>query len=165
VEQRRTLSELIDKYAPHDVYNFDESGLFFRMKPSQKLATKNLPGKKKDKTRISIGLCCNMDGTSKEKYVVINKSKNPRCFKGHNISQLEIHFYANKKAWMNSDILFDWLKKFNLKMCKEDRHVLLLVDNASSHMDFNLSHVKIHFLPPNTTAELQPFGCWYNSII
>jgi aspartyl/asparaginyl beta-hydroxylase (cupin superfamily) len=41
-------------------------------------------------------------------------------------------------------------------MCKEDRHVLLLVDNASSHMDFNLSHVKIHFLPPNTTAELQP---------
>ena len=43
VEQRRKLQELIDQYEPQDVFNFDETGLFFRMKPSQTLATKNMP--------------------------------------------------------------------------------------------------------------------------
>ena len=34
--------------------------------------------------------------------------------------------------------------------------MLLFVDNASSHPDIKLSNVRIKFLPPNTTAELQP---------
>jgi hypothetical protein len=120
------------------------------------LASHSIPGKKKDKTRITIGLCCNLDGSEKSHPVIINKYQNPRCFKGHNIGSLPLHFYANKKAWMTSDIFLDWVRKFNLKMSKEERYVLLLVDNASSHFDIELSNVKIRFLPPNTTCMLQP---------
>jgi hypothetical protein len=40
-----------------------------------------------------------------------------------------------------------------------ERNVVLLVDNASSHIiddPAKYPHVKIHFLPPNTTSHLQP---------
>ncbi len=31
-ENRRELQNLIEQYAPEDIYNFDETGLFYRMK-------------------------------------------------------------------------------------------------------------------------------------
>jgi hypothetical protein len=64
---RRLLQELLDEYDPADVYNFEETSLFFRRKPSQTLATKKMHGKKKDKTRITIALYCNMDGSAKKR--------------------------------------------------------------------------------------------------
>jgi hypothetical protein len=67
------------------VFNFDETGLFFRMNPSQTLATKSMHEKKKDK---AIELCANMDGSFKPAPLVINKSKTPRCIKKHNFSKL-----------------------------------------------------------------------------
>lgn len=40
----------------------------------------------------------------------------------------------------------------------KDRHVLLLVDNAPCHgtTEFELSNVRVYFLPPNTPSHLQP---------
>jgi hypothetical protein len=55
---------------------------------------------------------------------------------------------------MTSEVFCDWLKKLKLQMC--GRSILLLIDNASSHVELQLSNVKVHFLPPNTTSELQP---------
>ena len=42
-------------------------------------------------------------------------------------------------------------------MKRQKRNVLLLLDNAPSHMiTSGLTNVKVHFLPPNTTSHLQP---------
>ena len=43
-------------------------------------------------------------------------------------------------------------------MCAQDRRILILVDNASSHCEdgLNLRNVRVEKLPPNTTSELQP---------
>ena len=50
-----------------------------------------------------------------------------------------------------------WLKTWNEKLARHRHHILLLVDNAPSHMvDAEYSNIKIVFLPANTTAELQP---------
>ena len=50
-----------------------------------------------------------------------------------------------------------WLSHFNDQMRMESCHVLLLVDNVSSHrLEEPLSHVELCMLPPNTTAFLQP---------
>jgi len=55
-------------------------------------------------------------------------------------------------------IFTDWLKDFDRQMSLTGRKVILLVDNAASHTtgDLNLRSVRLHFLPPNTTAHIQP---------
>ena len=58
---------------------------------------------------------------------------------------------------MTSQLFQRWLSQFNEQMRAESRHVLLLVDNVTSHrLDEPLSHVELRMLPPNTTAFLQP---------
>lgn len=41
----------------------------------------------------------------------------------------------------------------------ENRKVLLFIDNCTTHNhDIELSSIKVHFLPPNTTSILQPMN-------
>ncbi|UYV79472.1 SLC37A4 [Cordylochernes scorpioides] len=126
-------------YDPANIYNADETGLFFQLIPDRTL------------------LCCNSTGTDKRRLLIIGKSAKPRCFR--NFSP---HFYctytSNSKAWMTSRIFQEWLLRFNKQLVSEGRRILLLLDNATSHCVPNdgLSNIKIHFLPPNMTANLQP---------
>ncbi|UYV75541.1 hypothetical protein LAZ67_13000549 [Cordylochernes scorpioides] len=127
--------------------------------PDRTLAHKdeNCRGVKRMKQRITILLCCNSTGTDNRRLLIIGKSAKPRCFR--NFSP---HFYctytSNSKAWMTSSIFQEWLLKFNKQLVSEGRRILLLLDNATSHCVPNdgLSNIKIHFLPPNMTASLQP---------
>jgi len=54
----------------------------------------------------------------------------------------------------------EWFENFDRQMAQKHgcQRVLLLLDNCSSHKleGLTLSHVDIHFLPPNTTSKLQP---------
>ncbi|KAG2880176.1 hypothetical protein PC116_g20597 [Phytophthora cactorum] len=51
-----------------------------------------------------------------------------------------------------------WLLGVDEVMARQGRHILLLVDNASSHDETGLclAHVRVEKLPPNTTAKIQP---------
>jgi len=72
-------------------------------------------------------------------------------------------YYANSKVWMRSDIFEEWLKYINNEFRIQNQKILLLMDNTSSHFNpdeneqdnLTLSHIKVKFLPPNTTAHLQ----------
>lgn len=58
---------------------------------------------------------------------------------------------------MTGELFNEWLRKFNQAMRSADRQVLLLLDNCSAHqLTFQPTNVEICFLPPNTTASLQP---------
>ncbi|UYV77755.1 hypothetical protein LAZ67_15002168 [Cordylochernes scorpioides] len=146
-------------YDPANIYNSDETGLFFQLIPDRTLAHKdeNCRGVKRMKQRITVLLCCNSTETDKRRLLIIGKSAKPRCFR--NFSP---HFYctytSNSKAWMTSSIFQEWLLEFNKQLVSEGRRILLLLDNATSHCVPNdgLSNIKIHFLPPNMTASLQP---------
>lgn len=101
-------------------------------------------------------LCVNMKGTF-EKPLVIGKSAKPRCFKNINTKNLPVDWIHNKKAWMTSGLFTDWVKDFNARMRRAGRSVLLLLDNAPSHLhDLKLSNVRLVYLPANTTSKLQP---------
>ncbi|KAG6621279.1 CENP-b protein 1 [Phytophthora cinnamomi] len=142
----KNLRRLIDDYEPRDVFNLDETGLFYQM-PPRKLQV----AETKRPKHLSIGLCCNMDGSEKLEPVVIHSEQN-----GVEGTQIPVRLYANAQAWMTGDNFTDWLHAFNALM--KDRHVLLLVDNAPCHgtTEIELSNVRVHFLPPSTPAHLQP---------
>ncbi|XP_070581288.1 tigger transposable element-derived protein 4-like [Ptychodera flava] len=154
---KKKLPSLLEGYEPRDVYNMDETGLFFRSTANKTLFVKGeeCRGGKKSKERLTVALCANMVG-DKEQPLVIGKSQKPRCFKNIDPKTLPVDYHANRKAWMNSQIFEDWVRKFDRKMRRQRRNVLLFIDNAPSHPTIKLNNVKLVFLPANTTSKSQP---------
>ena len=66
---------------------------------------------------------------------MIGKSLNPRCFKNINKSALPVTYRANSKAWMRSDIFIEWLKYLDNYFRIKNKKILLLIDNAGSHLN------------------------------
>ena len=155
---RLQLQEDLTTYDPDDIYNMDETGLFYRLLPNSTLATGPVSGKKKQKQRITVALCANATGTDKLTPLVIGKSERPQCFGKTFNPSVYVTYTNNKKAWMTGAVFQDWLSKFNRRMRVAGRHVILLVDNATSHSaeGLRLTNVVVRFLPPNTTAHIQP---------
>jgi hypothetical protein len=152
---QREIMELIGQYSPQDVFNFDESALFYRLPPNKTLATLKRGGTEADKERVTAAFCCNLTGSEKMQPVIIGKAARPLPFRKVQIDSVPFHYYHNKTAWQNRGTFSDWLRKFDLKM--SGRKVLLLLDNASSHyVAYQCRNVKIHFLPPNMTSKIQP---------
>lgn len=151
------LKSIIKDYDAKDIFNADETGLYYLAMPNKTFALKSdkCVGKKSAKQRVTILFCSNMNG-EKENPLVIGKSKNPRCFKGAQIQKLPLEWVSNKKAWMTTEIMTSWLKNFDNKMKKQNRKVLLFLDNATSHPKIQLENVRTVFLPPNTTSHCQP---------
>ncbi|CAB4424685.1 unnamed protein product [Rhizophagus irregularis] len=159
-EERQKLRKIIKDYDLNDVFNCDETGLYWDLEPSKTLARSPLSGKKKSKKRVTILLTCNATGTEKLTPFFIYTSKNPRALKGKKKDDLPVNYYWNKTAWMQVSIWNDYLKKLDIKMRLQNRKILLLVDNAPVHItneNTQLTNVTLHFLPSNTTSHLQPY--------
>ena len=66
------------------IYNFDETGLFWRSLPTNTQANihqQTHKGRKLDKSRISVLVGANADGLHRLKPVVVGKSARPRVLK------------------------------------------------------------------------------------
>lgn len=155
------IKEKVRQYQPKDIFNCDESGLFYKMAPDKTIAQHRLPGRKKQKDRITFMPCCNSDGSEKFEVMFIGKSQQPRVFKKRSGAQLGLDYHNNSRSWMTTELFYAWLGRFNNYIGTTDgRKVLLLMDNCSAHGSIDsmpsLSHVEIQFLPPNTTSKLQP---------
>ncbi|XP_037555333.1 tigger transposable element-derived protein 4 [Dermacentor silvarum] len=151
------LKDLLREYNPRDIYNVDETAVFYQMLPQKTLALAgdSCTGGKHSKVRITVLVGANMTGTDKLKLFVIGKSKSPRCFK--NIKTLPVTYTANAKAWMTRSLFEQWLRDMDRRFVKEKRRVLFLVDNCPGHGQVaGLEAIRVEFLPANTTAKLQP---------
>ena len=92
------IQNMLKEFELDNIYNMDETGLFYRMLPDKTLsASKNPHGTKKAKERITVALCCNASGTDKRKLLVIGKNKKPRCFKNFDPS-LYCTYRSNNKS-------------------------------------------------------------------
>lgn len=153
------LPEICKNFKPEDIYNCDETGVFFKQLPSKTLAAKreSCQGGKNAKDRLTVLLACNMIG-EKMKPLVIGKSKCPRAFRNAKIdpAKLPVTWKANQKAWMTGIVFLEWLKSVNNSLRQKNRKILLFLDNATSHQNVELSNVTLVFFPPNMTSALQP---------
>ncbi|XP_022169931.1 tigger transposable element-derived protein 6-like [Myzus persicae] len=156
-EWKVKLKLIIEGYEPKNIYNGDETGLFFRALPSKTLSVKSeeCKGGKLSKERLTVFLCANMEGEFENSLVIV-KAQKPRCFKNVDLTKFPVIWRANNKAWMTGSILEDWLHTFNNKFEKQNRRVILFLDNATCHPHLNLSNVRLALLPANTTSLNQP---------
>ncbi|CAG8824382.1 29921_t:CDS:2 [Gigaspora margarita] len=131
---RSELQEIIKKYKPEDIYNADETALYWHIKPDKTLADGPVTRKKKAKDCVTVLLTCNATGD-------------------HKLPPLFIHKYKTSRALKNID-------KFTLPVqMRLARHsILLIVDGASTHAleeGFTPTNVNLHFFPLCTTVHLQ----------
>ena len=137
-------------YELKDIWNADKTGLFWRA----------LPDKLHAKQRITVLLIVNTLGEI-EPPIIFGRSLTPRCFKNVKDKRRPCgsYYYANKKAWMDSEPMEEILRTLNRKYAAEGHKILLFIDNVPSHPEsFSdcFSHAQIVFLPKNTTSKLQP---------
>ncbi|UYV69592.1 hypothetical protein LAZ67_6004037 [Cordylochernes scorpioides] len=154
------IPSLLAKYSPQDIFNADETGLFYKLLPNQTMTIRGekCEGGKKSKERILLlrenAVCCNMDGSEKLPLLYIGKYRRPRCFHGMNIPS---NYHFNTKVWMTGAIFTDWLKKLDQIFKRRERKMLLILYNCPAHqIPEGLQNIEIRFLPALTTSALQP---------
>ncbi|GBO30024.1 Tigger transposable element-derived protein 2 [Araneus ventricosus] len=135
-----------DNLSLEQIYNCDETGMYWKALP--------------EKTLVAL------------KLGVVGKSKNPRCLQNVNRSALPAHYLNQKNAWMYSHLFSKWFFDIfvpSVKSWQEKANLngaLLLFDSLPAYpgTDFrktggtkiNTGKIRCLFLPPNTTSLLQP---------
>lgn len=105
-EWLKRLTSILKSYKANDMYNADETAIFYKLIPEKTIEFKSKGGKR-SKNRLIVMVCSNMSGTDKLPLLVIGKSARPRCFK--NVKSLLTIYESNRKAWMTSDMFKNWL--------------------------------------------------------
>ena len=90
----QTLPNLFDGYELKNVFNADETGLFYKLLPNITLFFKNEPchSGNHSNNRVTVLVGANADGSEKLPLLVIGKSKKPQCFK--NVNSLPVVYDA-----------------------------------------------------------------------
>lgn len=155
---RSNLQHTLEQYEPKDVFNADETAFYYRVLPKYTLESERhgASGCKVYKDRVTILVCASMLG-EKVPPCVIGKYRKPRCFRNLPEASLPLPYYNSKNAWMTSGIFEAWLTWLNERMRKQQRHILLFVDNATCHKNMlEKSNIRLEYLPANCTSVVQP---------
>ena len=151
----------MEGYATKDIYNGDETALFYKCLPHRTYCFEGdkLAGSAKHKDRLTLLIITNMDGSDHRKLSVIGKAKNPCCLQKKykmQVKDMVIDWCASKNAWITGEIHDRIMTKFNNQIREAGRKVLYVCDNASSHGKGEYSNIRVLRLPPNATSIIQP---------
>jgi hypothetical protein len=153
-----SLKILIIGYDLKNVFNVDEISFFFRVLPDSTLShvKQSCKGGKQEKDQITVVLTYSTLG---EKLLpwIINKSKNPRAFRGQDTSKLKVKYTNNATAWMMNPIFNQYLKELDEYIKRKGRKIAFFLDNVPVHIvdeAINLMNVELCNFPPNLTLVL-----------
>lgn len=177
-ERRRIQArELIKTYGYklRDIFNMDETGLFYgyapiiysltsililcRLAPDRGLSDRQQSGVKGIKTRLTYAFTCNADGSEKLPPFIIGKAAQPRPFQKKTGEQLGFYYRNNAKAsgWMTTQLYQEWIQRWDRELQEQNRKILLLQDNFSGHVvPQGLQNIRVENFEPNLTAHVQP---------
>ncbi|KAF5369186.1 hypothetical protein D9615_009952 [Tricholomella constricta] len=157
--ERERLRELIRKhgYRLKDIFNMDETGLFWAMPPDRGLMDKPSSGVKGCKKRLTYAFTMNATGSEKLPPFVIGKATRPRAFQRKSGAQLGFYYRSNAKAWMTGVLYQEWLRNWDAQLRRDGRKILLLQDNFSAHIvPDDLTNIRVENFAPNLTPHVQP---------
>lgn len=156
------IQRIIARQRANDVFNANEFGHFYSMAPDRKIAQARLPGRKKQKGRLTYLAICNATGKECIKLMVIGNICVSAVLQKKLGSELGFDFQNNRKEWMIATLLSDCLYCFLSYVLRTDlkRNILVLLENCSAHENSQtlpqFENVIKYCLPPNTTLMLQP---------
>ena len=95
---KKGLPEIVKGYAKEDIWNMDETGVFWQTLPDRSFGQKgkNCYGGKKSKKRVTVAFFVSAAGTE-EKPILIWKSENPKCLRNFEKSALPVDYFGQKK--------------------------------------------------------------------
>lgn len=158
-------------YSPRQVFNVDETGLFWKRLPERMLLALEgaaRSGPKAPKDHLTLLLGANAAGDFKLKPLLVYPSENPRALKGCSKASLPVVWRSNRNGWLTPSIFQDWFTGCFCPAVESyctshglPHRALLLLDSAPCHPAYlgSLSaHVRVEFLPKNTSTLIQPMN-------
>ncbi|XP_023219539.1 jerky protein homolog-like [Centruroides sculpturatus] len=148
------------------IYNADETGLFWKALPSK--SDKTPFGFKSNKERISLLPCFNANGTHKLKLACVSCSKRPKFFQGKKIYYLPVDYYHQSESWMTPEIFKRWFFENFVPSVREFLHskglpekAMLVLDKSSLHANEDElrsddGQIFVTYLPTDITTVVQP---------
>ncbi|KAJ2919528.1 hypothetical protein MD484_g941, partial [Candolleomyces efflorescens] len=158
-EEQLRIQKLIKEggYTLRNIFNMDETGLFYGMPPDTGLFNCQQSGVKGNKVRITYGFTANAAGTEKLPPIIIGHACCPRALKRKTGEQLGFYYRNNAKAWMTIVIYEEWIRSLDAHFCCQNRHILLLQDNFLAQKWLNdLTNIRVENFEANLTAHVQP---------
>ncbi|XP_065758707.1 jerky protein homolog [Muntiacus reevesi] len=152
--------------SPEQVYNADETGLFWRCSHSPNPEGGPAPGPTQSKDRLTVLMCANATGSHRIKPLVVGKWGGPKVVQG--LQHLPVAYKAQGSAWVDKEIFADWFhhifvpevkEHFRAVALPEGSKAILLLDGSRAHpheAELASENVFTIFLPASVTALLQP---------
>lgn len=141
------LQALLREYTPSDMFNCDETGLFFKMLPDRTLSSsgESCASGKLSKEHVTVMVGANATSTENLPLLVIGKARNPRCFKA--VRTLPVEYESNSKAWITQSLFEQYIRKLDRKFVRQSKKVIFFVDNCGAHSSVpNLEPIQLEFL-------------------
>ncbi|XP_054845617.1 tigger transposable element-derived protein 4 [Eublepharis macularius] len=135
-------------YQPNDIFNMNETGLFYQQLPINSFAFKgeDCSVGKLNKDRITVVVGTNMDASEKLPLLVIGKNKTPPCFQG--VKSLPVEYQANAMAWITLEVFEQWVCKLDRRFQAQERRVVIFVDPFPVHPEVkHLKSIRLVFFP------------------
>ncbi len=157
-EERLRIRGLLEEKDPEFIFNCDETAFFWKSSETHGLSMKHIPGKKMDKSQVSVMVTMNATGTRKIHLLFIGSAAKPRCFKKKMGLELGFWYFHNKKAWMTGEIFAQAMEDLDKEFREEGIHVTMLLDNFSGHKwrEDKITNITFIFFSPNLTPHVQP---------
>ena len=159
------IRDITSEYELKNIYNMDESALFYRMGPRQTYLTDDEDRNttrgtdlQKHKRRVSIVMCTNADGSHIVPVSYIGAAAKPNCFLDSRFAALMDQYWSQSNGWMDNKGFAHWINEWYKRVQENSEGPwLLLMDNCGGHeLTIQLDRVRIEFLPPRSTAKHQP---------
>ncbi|KAG0438001.1 Tigger transposable element-derived protein 1 [Dictyocoela muelleri] len=121
---RADLEKIKLNYEISNIFNCDETALYYKNVPKKSYVTSNVKckGTKQNKVRITVLLTRSMVG-EKYKSLVIGHLKQPTALRNFNTEKEGVIYTHSTRAWMTGKLFTGYLERLNEYMLKRSKKI------------------------------------------